>query len=723
MNSLHLFQSYFRRQRSRPVDARYSIKSRRFWPSTSLNAIQDLNQYFHYDTTNINEGIFTMMKKCERPTVFDPIEIIFSGDRQGGLYRYTVTVEKFGEVLYTKASLTEEPWDVLKIKEDFIGETDLYNSLCKTTYPFSIRMKNDCWSFKDVLGTGVTRVIGTKYRSPFWTNNTRLLFESRIVYTWLDFRTLERAGPNLFISNLQTLMRMFLDGLLEARADYSREKTVNGVLPRKPDLGFMSEFIKEFEEVYQRIFSAKLQAHLLQNLEPAEMTAKLQQISDLFATCRRIGAVLAEVDKGKLVAALEELPAREAIKTIQSDFPETFNTLFNSPASIEQLAQANADIEKKVRGRLKELEEVQEEAQEKGLVWRCNLFFFGMIKRSMLNRILNSELPDFKCLNSVSRSESASTKDCYLRLEKYGYQIKLTELEVEWMQTDKPETLQRKAMPSRLVSSYFKVIHHYILFNSKTRGDRQWGYNLFMMDLERLKKTKSLETTLLKSYDLKLHFSAASDLVCLSYVKGFMPYICLFEKSQEGKFSETFVEKLRALLRTAVPPGDEDPGLESVRWKHLTICTGVSGRTVILQMTNYSTEATAVQRIYVFRYAEGQVRLVVSRYSKFASSYFKGRRVEPKHLAIFTKNKVPFIMISSDRLNFDLTILNEDKLVTVMSWMKPKRLLLGWKRVGGIESISSSWDSSHDTLILYGNKSSPQGGILGTVIMRLSLIF
>jgi hypothetical protein len=227
----------------------------------------------------------------------------------------------------------------------------------------------------------------------------------------------------------------------------------------------------------------------------------------------------------------------------------------------------------------------------------------------------------------------------------------------------------------------------------------------------------------LKSYDLQLHFSAAKDLICLSYVKGFMPYICILEKSQESGFEEKYTDKLRKVLRTVIPPGDEDPDLDLVKWKHLTICTGVSGKRVILQMTNYADQSTAVQRIYVFKYAAGSLEVLVSRFKKFPSSYFKGRRVEPKHLAIFTKNKIPFIMISSDKLNFDLTILTDDRLVTVMSWMKPKRLLLGWKRVGGIESISSSWDNSRETLILYGNKSSPQGGILGTVVMRLALIF
>ncbi len=651
------------------------------------------------------------------------MEIIFSGDMRDSLYQYTLTVEKFGQILYTKTYVRNDPWDVLNIKEDFMGEAELNSSLSKTTYPFVIRMKNDCWSFQDVLGTGVTRVIGTKYRSPFWTNNTRLLFESRIVYTWLDFRTLERATPILFISNLQTLMRQFLDGLSEARVDYSKEKTVNGVLPRMPDIGFMNDFFQEFEEVYQRIFSARLQDSLRQNLLAIEMINKLQQISDLFASCRIIGLTIAHQDQIKLVDALEGLPSRETLRAIQTDFPETFNSLFNTQTTIDQIVQSNTDIDKRVRSRLHELEEVQEEVQQKGLVWRSNLFFFGMLKRSMLNRIFNSELSDFKCIDSISHSETSAVKDCYLNIKKCGYQIKLTELHIEWMEVDKPETLSFDTIPSRLVSSHFKVVHNYILFNGKTRGDRQWGYNLFLIDVERLQKTKKLDMKLLKSYDIQLHFSAAKDIICMSYVKGFMPHICLFEKSHDGEFSEVYMERLRKVLRTAIPPGDEDPDLTQVKWKQLTICTGVSDKTVILQMTNYADESTAVQRIYVFKYHQQSIRLLVSRFKKFSSSYFKGRRVEPKHLSIFTKNKIPFIMISSDRLNFELTILLEDKLITVMSWKKPKRLLLGWKRVGGIESISPSWDSRRETLILYGNKSSPQGGILGTVIMRLALIF
>ena len=722
--NVFLFKSYIKPGRSGPLRPRFTLKSRKLWPSSSNKDVQGLQDYFQYDTTNINEGAFTMVKKVVRPTVFDPIEIVLAGTKSEEEYLYEVSVSKLGKRIYSKVFKSGLPWDVLEIRNDFSGEEELFNSLRNTTYPFTVKIKNDYWSFEDSLGTGFARVFGSNLRS-YWTNNKRLLFESRLVHLWFDFNTSEQANPKSFSGNLQYLMRSYTDGLIEAKLNYRKENSIQNVLPRLPDFDFMKEFFKEIVEIHERIFKERLDKEIVRmedNDPQNEILAQLKEFKQLFENCIKIDGILAQemYDLFELVALV---PEREALKAIQGSFVEMFAALFKSDEHIFEISSRNANINSRVKTRVQEIQEALPEAKQNGLVWRSNLFFFGMIKRSLLNRILSQELPMFKNLSSIAKRDSSSQFETYLWITRNGFNIILKESEIEYWPVNEPESKKTLELPAKYLSNNFKVISNLILFNIKNRGLNNWGCNLHLVNLEKLKEGKNLSFQQLKAYDLCLSFSASPEIISLAYVKGLIPYFCTLRKGADGLFKENYISRTRKLFQSSIPLNDADPQMEKVVWKNLTMVTGVCGTVVIIMMTNYPSEESGTQRLYAYRSTADDLVLLCSTAKDFKRSYFKGRRVDPKHLSIFTRKKTPFAMISSDYLNYHLSVFLDKKFHTVMSWDQPKRLLLSWRVFGGIESIASSWDSLRETFILYGQKSNKEGATVGTVIMRLGITF
>jgi len=667
----------------------------------------DLSLYYHYEPRAFNEGVFSLQLYITRPTIFDPIEILIRGDKVDSEYRYAVEVvhSKRGKLFSTTLTALR-PWDILDIRTDFTGEQDLREEMKRTVHPFQVRLKNNSWRFEDCKGRGITRAFNSTLRC-FWADSEESLFEALIVQCWQSLDTQQLTTLDQFRNVAVSLLKIYVDHLLEA-SRLEREIEAKGVdRDALMDQEFMHRFLQEVRTLVKilakpYIEGAKLQLRQLldQPAQPlnAELENGLRQMLSSLDTLNLLGdAVLDERSLEKLREDLSSLG--RYLYTVLPPVPA--NLLPRVQTSIGAVVSQQAD------------------AQRYGLVWRTNLFFFNLFKRSFFNRLIAGTIPKYRAVD-VSRVKTAGRGGCYYWGWKDGYEIRIVENCLEYRGRGREGKV---TMPTLAFADRVKVSGDRVYLSLKERGIQNWGMHLYSIDLGVLRKGGEPKIVKVKSYDALVSYSGHRDNVCLFYVKGFIGYVGLVRIGQNQDEHPTVLAKMRELLGQCAAEGDPNPGMKRSKWRHMTCSCKLFGETVYAQMTNHEEEEVLSQRLFTFKCVGNELKPVGGRYMEHPLSYFEGRRVEPRHQANFMHGRTAFSMLCSDRLNYHLSVFVKNQWTTVRGWARQKSILRGWEKLGGKKAVYTSYDEKHKRLCLYALSDKWTASTQGLIVMQVRLKF
>ena len=709
-----------------PSKTRFSRQKRVFIPDSKDAKVSCLVDYFNYEVRNLTQGIMTQELVVKRPSVFDPIEIIIKGDSSGpSSYHYIVEAVNQGKKIYSNEFECIKPWDFFNIRRDFEGENDLHQQLDMTVHPFELRMKNDSWYFNDCLGRGWAKVLIHTLRS-FWVVNQADLLDANLVQAWENLVGEDGAGLSIK-ARLGFLLKGYLDHLRTLHTLCT--KIADDKLDEQMylDFEYVMIYFEELIEVYKKVFhplefDAKERASTHPNQGHAQ---KMLRLYNIFMALPAIKGVASTRNAHDLLGAL---PDPRQVKEIILNISPIIDLICPTDADIQRLRTFNQEMGKRICKYNRDvIQHLTPSAQKYGLAWRCNLFFFNLLKRSLFDRMVSNHLPRFKSLFLAgSKTAAQSEDDCYFRIQRFGYVITLNEMELLFRKIkDGPDPEVSLQLPARLVASQYKLLGNKVFLNLKNRGVRNWGYALHQVDLELLRTGEPLKLDQVKGYDVPVTYSYSRRLLNLVYIKGLVCHVGVIHLDYGEQYNKIvdpeqppqkkqFSEKARDLFKLLPAEGDEDPELKNIEWKHLTMSSGIHKGTCIYQISHYESETIVSQRLYAYKYQEDVgLKPLVSRYRKFPREFFDGRRVEPRHHSVFALRKTLFCLLCSDRMNYHLSAFSGGQFITVMSWRRPKRVLLGWGLTGAGNQVYSAWDEQNEKMCMYARTSKAAALHLG----------
>lgn len=700
--------------------------------------VDHIHDYFSYDVKTITEGVVTLELSINRPSVFDPSEIVIKGEflDHDKKYVYIVEVNNKDRKLYKKIFECERPWDFFEIRRDFEGENDLYQQLNATAHPFELRMKNDSWSFIDEIGSGWSKVLKHTLRC-FWTTNKKDLFHANLVQAWENLVEIEIPAASAVRSSMCFLAKTYLDHLRTLHKLCQSITDQNKDAHTYFDFEYLNTYLEELLEIRERIFKvveirAKERNDLLEN-------QGLKDKIDLFYRILDSISNIADNSKTQNVSSIyASLPDPLAIKSIVLNISDIMQVIIHE--DIELIKAANVDITDKILKINRDDVIVHtEQCQTLGLAWRSNLFFFNLLKRSLFDRLISTHLPRYRSVVIGNTKNAVIIEDnCYFRIKRHGYTVTLLETDLRYRKlTESDENDKVIPLPCRLPPTQYKLTGDRILMNLRNRGLRNWGMALFQIDFEPLRYNEDLSISQLKGYDVPVTYSYDKRILNLVYIKGLACNVGIIQldydpenKTKEPKDYRQLIIKARELFKLNPASGDKNPELKDIEWKHITMSSGVVRGVCIYQITHYESETAVSQRLLAYHYKESVGMIPLSSlYREFPREYFDGRRVEPRHHSIFGLKRVPFCMICSDRMNYHLTAFTNNQFITVMSWSRPKRILLGWKTSGIADRVFTAWDEKNDRMCLYSrttkcSKDNVKADLqYGLLIMQVKLKF
>ena len=710
----------------------------------SADTMSGLTRWCEYDPQNFNIDSFTFMFKFIRPSVFENLEFVISGslnpskDKQ---YVYQVNGVHNSQVVYSDVFETELAWDFLQIREDFSGDNDLMLELDKTVYPFQVTLGHNSWSFTDCMGKGHARSMRENIRE-FWFDHKSQTLAAQIVQCVWSLTQRRVKSPDESKPVIAQFFKGYFDNLVELAdfADHVLTKQIEekSKLDSTRVLGFLQEFLSAYDSLVGKALEAKKQTLGLEQFavvgefEDVGMES-LKQLLILESQVKALVKVLQapQTETNPISrAAMALLPKVETLKITYKHLMRGLDIVY---VGQEDLTTVTKHLSKEIDAlhvQFKHVLAKKTELSKKGLPWRSSLSFFSLLQKSLLLRILCSKLPKFKCVN-VKNKKIVSMTECYYETKLFNTRVVVCESEVLFIRPNEPVLQVR--YPARMNPSQFRLEGLSLLLNIKNRGIHNWGMAIYRVDLSKLKQERvplanlNLTVQKLYSYDVMISFSVHYDTLVMIYIKGL---ICLVgamnlrapepEKAIEMYKGKTFFGQL-------VSEGDKDPNLKDVVWAHLTMVTRVFKKNAIFMITNYEKDVDygpnmASQRLYSYSINDAmEMRPITCRFLPFSRLLFDGRRIQPRHLSIFSVRRIQFVMISSDRLNFHLTAFANETFQTVNSWTKPKSVLTPWL-ANEAKSVMSAWDERKARMYLYTKEeedSVPQG--LKYMIAQLKL--
>lgn len=710
------------------------------------DSLAGLSRWCEYDPQNFNVDSFTFMFKYIRPTIFENLEFVIHGSEAptkstGAQYRYQVTGTHNGGVVYCEMYETEAAWDFLQIRDDFSGDNDLMLELDKTVYPFEVTFEYNSWRFTDCMGRGFARSLRENIREFWFEERSQCLTVQIVQCVWSlahnRLLTVMESKP-LIAQHFKGFFDNLVELILFARIVRDRGFDEASKLHRPTVVAYLTDFLRSFHLLIGRLLEKKRPVLGLQDFQNVGVMEEievetLRQLLIIESNLKKVKDLLITAKAGEelnavSVAVLDHFSDVDIVKTTYKNISKGLDPLYLLG---EDVAFSKIHLENDIDVLYKQMKLVKSkhaELKKKGLPWRSSLSFFSLLQKSLLLRILSTKLPKFKCLN-VKNRKVVTIPDCYYETRCFGTQVKVFESELQFIRPKEP-VLQLK-FPARMNPSQFRLEGLNLLLNIKNRGIQNWGMAIYRVDLSKLKQEHTpladlkLAVQKLYGYDAMISFSAYHDNLVMVYIKGLICLVGCMDLRQADPEKKIQLHKGKNFFSQLASEGDQDPNLKDVVWAHMTITNKVFRKNVIFMITNYEKdglygENMASQRLYSYSINEAlEVKPITSRFLPFSRSLFEGRRVEPRHLMIFTVRKLQFVMISSDHLNFHLTAYTNDTFQTINSWTKTKKVLSSWV-TNEKKSVMSAWDERKAKMYLY-TKDEEHGAHKGLKYMVAQL--
>lgn len=639
----------------------------------------------------------------------DPLELVVKGDydKNSQEYIYRISLRKYQHVIQEFYERTTNPFGFIalpKVEEYHTMVTTLANA--KDQY--HIKLKNEMITFDDHLGYGIFRIY-PDVSTIFAANSFEMATNIELTSIFKDIVREDNRNDNEARTKLiVALMNKLLTLKKCTRAAIQYKKYGKPVI-EYVDWQFATEIVLELKNLYKNIIEPYMNILTPSSKGDSPSNPHFEAFKKFNSLCGNL--FLIEADS---------LIQGEDILTKLSEYYQEISWAVDAVPQIVGHLFSNKDTPKKIRDGLKNLKSKSVDyyrkvikdvktINQKGYVWRQNVYFFRMFK----NQVLQYALKKAHCLQNIVRLGAPSPLNMehtiYIApLENNELRIERNQIQaIKHLKDRQFEVVQTLKFANVALTSsdcVKRVGNTLIMFMQKTVS----GYEeMFVMNCLTITPDHFAGKSILKLVPTERSFFRFTEAVLNgeklavmcegsmeqgSLLQIFDVHQSTLDMEEPGITSsaEVHVHELEKLSHVAEP---KEPRTARLRRSESMI--HVSQRIKFLPLPNnsllvqllmvFSDLKVYQQLTYLSVYKSGNVEAKVQKgyihragdLQKLASVSNYTVMFEPKDL----KNVRGGIVLPSKHLSFFLVLLWKNQFICVSKWRQSQSLLQSWGRL------------------------------------------